>query len=283
MRGRSTRGGRRLRAAIVALALMAGCSDGDGGSSGAGNGGKADPAARAAATVRAVQPALCAGDTVVSATTADTATPVTIDEIQAYILTHPAAEPEGFQSHAIVVDEGLGSFRISAPPEFSAFWRAGTSSDELEELGFERDEVWMNHWKDNIDSGEINTRAISVDTQRTDQVVAILITMTGAGSETGDSLATDVAEGYADGGALLGESCGVRANGVDGAYVEHTVPKDFLDSEVDRTQLQFLIPDPGNDALWGVTCDVPLELASDVKQLCPDIAGTFEPLPAIRS
>lgn len=281
MRGRSTRGGRRLRAAMVALVLMAGCSGGGGGSGGAGNGGGGG--SRARATVGVAQPALCAGDTVISETEADTATPATVVEIQAYIMTHPAAKPEGFRSQTIVVDEGLGSFRISAPPGFSPFWRAGTPSDELEELGYDRDEVWMNHWKDRIDSGEINTRAISVDMERTDQVVAILITLTGAGSETGDSLATDFAEGYADGGALMGESCGVRANGAEGAYVEHTVPKDFLDSEVDRTQLQFLIPDAGNDALWGVTCDVPLELASEVKQLCADIAGTFEPLPAIRS
>jgi hypothetical protein len=268
-------------AAIAALVLVAGCSDGGGGSGGGGNGDPAGPAARAGATVEVAQPAICGAGTVISASEAETGTPVTVEEMQALLLTRPAAKPEGFRSQTVVVDEGLGSFRISAPPSFSPFWRFGTSSDELEELGFERDEAWMNHWKDRIDSGGVNTRAISLDTERTDQVVALLVTLTPAGSESGDSLATDFAEGYAEGGALLGESCGIRANGADGAYVEHTVPRDLLDSEVDRTQLQFLIPDPPNDALWGVTCDVPLPLASELKELCSGIAGTFEPLPAI--
>lgn len=272
-------GGWFRRAAMVILVLLAGCSNGGGNSGGDGDGDATGPAATA--TVGVAQPALCEGDTVVSATAADTATPMTIEEIQAFLLTNPAVKPAGFRSQTVVVDDGLGSFRISAPQSFSAFWRAGTPSDELEELGTARDEGWMNHWKSLIDDGSVNTRAISLDTDRTDQVVAILVTLTPAGSEAGDSLATDFAEGYAEGGAMLGEKCGVRVNGADGAYVEHTVPKALLDSRVDRTQLQFLIPDPPNNALWGVTCDVPQPIASEVKELCSDIVSTFEPLPPI--
>lgn len=273
------RGGWFRRAAIVTLVLLAGCSDGGGSSGGGGDGEATGPAPTA--TVGVAQPALCEGDTVVSASAADTATPMTIEEIQAFLLTKPAVKPAGFRSQTVVVDDGLGSFRISAPQSFSAVWRAGTPSDELEELGSARDEAWMDHWKGRIDEGSVNTRAISLDTDRTDQVVAILVTLTPAGSETGDSLATDIAEGYAEGGAMIGEKCGVRVNGADGAYVEHTVPKALLDSRVDRTQLQFLIPDPPNDALWGVTCDVPQPISAEVKELCSDIVSTFEPLPPI--
>lgn len=277
------RGGwyRRIGLVVVLLMSMAAC----GGEDGAGDSATraAEPAASPGASVAAVQPLLCAGETVLSQQAADSSQTVTVQELQARILTDPAEKPDGYRTQTVIVDNGLGSFRISTPTSFAAFWRNGTPSQELIALAEERDRAWTDYWSDQISSGDIQTRAIAIDGDRTDELVAVMITFTEAPEVSGDDMATAFAESYGSGGALLGESCGIRANGADGAYVEHTVTTDIVGGDVNRTQLQFLIPDPPNGALWGVTCDVPQDTASEVKDTCRQIASTFQPLPPIES
>ncbi|HEX2054052.1 MAG TPA: hypothetical protein VHJ78_10055 [Actinomycetota bacterium] len=259
----------------IALVLLAACS---GGSESASSDARPQ---RGAAMVAAAQPALCEAETVLSAEPADSAEPLTAMELQARLIVDTAPKPEGFRSQTVIVDQGLGSFRIATPTTFSAFWRNGTPADELTELAQARDEAWTDYWGGQIESGDVETRAISIDGGRQDALVAVLITLTEAPEQTGDSLARAFAQRYGSGGVPIGESCGVRANGADGAYVEHTIPRSMIGGGTDRTQLQFLIPDRANNALWGVTCDVPKALASDVKARCVEIAATFQPLPPI--
>lgn len=274
MRGWPVRGGCGRRMFLVGLVVLlpAGCSSG-----GSGNSGSAAPADEAGP----VEPALCDGDVVISGEAADTAEPATVVEMQARLLVSPPKNPAGYRGQAVIVDEGLGSFRISTPSGFSTLWRNGTSPEALLEVSASRDRSWTEFWRDRMESDELNTRAIAVDSDRTDEVVALLITMTPGMPEAGQEMADVFAESYEAGGFSVRESCGVRANGHDGAYVEHIVPAETLEGPNDRTQLQFLIPDPPNDALWGVTCDVTEGSAVEVKQLCREIASTFEPLPEV--
>lgn len=281
MRGRI--GGLRLVLMVVFLMLGA-CTNGA--DQAADGGGSESPDAKPAeeaspgASIASAEPLVCTGEPEVSARAADSGEPATATEIQARLLVDDSEVPSGFRRQTVVVDEGLGSFRFAAPPSFSPVWRNGTPSGELIDLARERDEVWAEFWEDRTGSGAL-TRAISLDTGRRDEVVAVLITLTEAFEETGDELASSFAESYGADGSLLGESCGVRANGAEGAFVEHTVRSSTLGGGEDRTQFQFLIPDPPNRALWGLTCDVPRPMASDVKELCREIASTFEPLPEV--
>ncbi len=274
MRGRPVRGGcgRKMFVVVMAVSLLAGCSSG-----GSGDAGSAVPVGDA----EAVEPALCGGDVVVSGQAADTGEPLTVVEMQARLLVSPSKNPAGYRGQAVIVDEGLGSFRISTPSGYSTLWRNGTSPEALLEVSESRDRSWTEFWRDRIDSGGLNVRAIAVDSDKTDEVVALMITLTPGMPETGQEMADVFAESYEAGGFSVRESCGVRANGQDGAYVEHIVPAESLEGPNDRTQLQFLIPDPPNDALWGVTCDVTEGSAVEVKQLCREIASTFEPLPEV--
>ena len=272
-------GGRRRTgvgtAALLVTFLLIGCQGGEEARS---------PQSKSAAgrTVAAAEPVLCGGEqVVVSDDAADSGQPATAEELQARILVGQAANPQGYRRQTVIVDEGLGSFTISLPESFSPFWRNGTPSDELFRIAEERDAAWSEFWRGLIHRGDIETRAISLDTARTDGVAAVLITLTEADRESGDALGEAVAKSYRGNGGLIGEACGVRANGADGAYVEHTVSADVVGGETDRTQLQFLIPDPPNRALWGVTCDVESEMASEVKEFCRQIASTFQPLPAV--
>jgi hypothetical protein len=259
------------------LVVLAGCSSGDSDSP------EAEPGAdRPIATGVAAQPLLCGGNTVLSEEQADTGTPVTEDQMLAHMLVAGGTKPEDFRTQTVVVDEGLGSFSLAAPQGYSAFWRAGTPPDILLELAEPLDEAWAGFWEDKMRSGDTNARAIMVEGDRDEGVSAVQVTLTEAYPQSGDALADLFAQDYTEGGAAIGERCGIRANGSDGAYVEHTVPGDLLGSSVDRTQLQFLIPDKPNELLWGVTCDVPVSLAAEVKQTCLEIATTFRPLPAVR-
>lgn len=277
MRGRPVRGGcrRQLVAAALLLVLLAGCSD-----EGSGGGGEASPRS-AAAGVEAVEPALCGTDVVVSEKAAETSEPVTVPEMQARLLSQPAVKPAGFTSQAVVVDEGLGSFRISTPSSYSPFWRNGTPAGDLFDLAGPRDRAWADFWQGQMEVGELNARAIAVDTSKNDEVSALIITLTPGIAETGDAMADVFSETYSGGGWPIREACGARANGEDGAYVEHIVPAEVVDGPADRTQLQFLIPDPPNDVLWGVTCDVTEKSVVEVKKTCLEIVRTFEPLPPV--
>lgn len=273
-------GGRRLRrstAALVMSAMLAACGAGE----------QTDAAPTPEPTleptrVDAVAPALCGEGVVISARAADTAQPRTEAQMEAHVADIPADKPQDWVSQAVIVNEGLGSFRVSLPPRFAIIWRAGESSDVIREEGESRDEAWAGHWTSLIDRAAVDTRAIALDGSRSDEVLALLVTLDQAPPETGDELADRFAEGYAEAGLMVGESCGITANGAPGAFVEHTVPGDFINApSADRVQLQFLVPDPPNDALWGVTCDVARERASDVKQLCRQIVSSFEPFPQI--
>jgi hypothetical protein len=279
MNRRPVRGGcRRLMYVLAAMFLCLVACSGDVSGGPEAKGGSDQPVATAAP----VQPALCGAGTVISDETADTATPRTEDEMVAYLFTHEAEKPDGYLTQTVVVDEGFGSFSLSMPDGYSAFWRAGTSPDILLEVAEPLDGDWVGFWEDRMRSGDTNARAIAVDGNRTDAVSAVLVTLTESYPESGSGLAELFARDYSAGSGSIGERCGVRANGAEGAYVEHVVPGRLLGSDVDRTQLQFLIPDPANELLWGVTCDVPESMAAEVKQTCRDIAATFRPLPGVR-
>lgn len=278
MNGRPVRGGCRWRVllALAMVPLLTGCLFSD-----LGDGGSVVVLDMGASSAPPIQPALCGTDPVLSSDVADTAQPLTVAEMQARLLAQPADKPAGYTSQAVVVDEGLGSFRISTPSGYSVFWRNGTPADELFELSTSRDQEWTDFWQGQMETGELNARAIAIDSERTDEVVALLITLTPGMPESGQEMADLFAENYTSGGFRMRETCGVRANGEDGAYVEHIVPAESIDGSVDRTQMQFLIPDKPNDALWGVTCDVVEESAAEVKKVCLEIASTFEPLPPV--
>lgn len=222
---------------------------------------------------------ICEDTPVLSARMADTSQPLTDMEATARIMVSERAA-DGFYKNSVIVDQGMGSFELALPRHFAPLWRAGTPTDELEELGRERDPEWMEFWSRNLRQGG-TTRAISVDVDRTSEVVAILVTLTPEEPETGAELAGAYADFFRSQGADVGEACGILANGSDGAYVEYIVSGRQLGSRVDRAQLQFLIPDPPQGLLWGVACDVPAELAAELKSGCFDIAASFEPLPEI--
>lgn len=281
MNGRPVRGGckSRVLVALAVIPVLAGClfMGADEGSSTREEGGPNRPIATSAP----VQPALCGGETLLSGGPGDTGTPLTEDQMLAHVMVG-FPKPEDYLTQTVVVDEGFGSFSLSAPAGFSAFWRAGTSPDILLELSEPMDEEWSAFWEERMVSGDTNTRAIMVDGEQTDGVSAVHVTLTEAYPETGGALADRVAQDYSEGGGAIGERCAIRANGGNGAYVEHTVPGELLDGEADRTEFQFLIPDDPNDLLWGVTCDVPRTTASaEVKETCREIASTFRPLPAV--
>lgn len=274
MNVRPARLGRMAVSGLMAVMLLAGCQQ------------ETQPSATGeteeeAATVQAVEPSLCDGGTVVSAQAADTSGEVTVAEMQAFLLTTPAVRPQGFRSQAVVVDGGLGSFRLSAPESFAGLWRRETPAGEFLALAEERDPAWAGFWGPIMRDSTLLARAISLDTARTDEMFALIVTLTETIEESGDGLALFFDDMYQGQGFAIGEACGVRANGSEGAYVEHTIPRGVVGGAVDRTQLQFLIPDPPNGLLWGVTCDVPRPLASEVKDLCREIASTFQPLPAV--
>lgn len=277
MNGRPVRGGcgRQLVMTALLVVLLAGCSD-----EGSGGGEDASPRSTAS-SAGAVEPALCRTDVVVSDKAAETSEPLTVPEMQARLLSQPAVKPAGFTSQAVVVDEGLGSFRISAPSSYSPFWRNGTPAGDLLDLAASRDQAWADFWQGQMEVGELNARAIAIDTSKNDEVSALIITLTPGIAETGDAMVGIFTDNYSGAGWPIREACAVRANGEDGAYVEHIVPADVVDGPADRTQLQYLIPDPRNDALWGVTCDVTEKSVVEVKKTCLEIAKTFEPLPPV--
>lgn len=278
MKGRPVRGVYRWRQGIAAvlLTVLAGCSGENPNSPDA----EADPD-RPIATTAVVDPVLCGSGVVLSDEAADTGTPLTEEQMLASVMTDESGKPEGYLTQTVVVDEGLGSFQLSAPQGYSAFWRAGTPPDILLGLAEPLDEEWAGFWEQRMRSGDTNTRAIMVDGTRDDAIAAVHVTLTQSYPQTGSALADSFAQDYTEGGGTIGERCEVRANGAKGAYVEHTVPGRLLGSDTDRVQLQFLVPDAPNDLLWGVTCDVPSPLAAEVKQTCRQIASTFRPLPGV--
>lgn len=184
------------------------------------------------------------------------------------------------RTHTVNLSGQAAGFRISTPPSYSEFWQRGTAPEELEQAARSVDESWVERWEERLRSGNENPKAIAVDTGRTGGLVAVVVSLTPGGADAGDALAATFAGGYESAGFPVGEACGIRVGGADGAYVEHTVPARVAGGAQDRTQLQFLIPDARHGALWGVTCDVPKELASEVKQQCAGIVSTFETLPS---
>lgn len=191
-------------------------------------------------------------------------------------LVRPESQIDRIQT--VDLGESPAGFRVATPQGYSEFWTRGTPPDDLVASARALDQDWVQRWEQRLRSGNENPKAVAVDTGRISEVVAIVITLTPADEESGDALAATFAEGYEGVGFPVGEACGVSLNGADGAYVEHTVPGPDADGSADRSQLQFLIPDPPNQALWGVTCDVPKSLGSEVKGQCFEIASTFRPL-----
>lgn len=227
------------------------------------------------------EPAFCGSDLVLSENSVDTAAPVSVDELSAWLATNTRSAPDGFRAQAVVVDQGVGSFRIAIPDGFSNLWRFGAPPHELVAMAAERDQEVAAYWDALLRRADVNPRAISLDSSRSDELVSVKVTLTPEESVTGAALAARFAGGYGSAGMGIAEYCGAVVNGAEGAYVEHVVPGRWLDSPQDRYQMQFLIPDPGTRSLWGVTCDVPRSVASDVKELCAQIASTFQPLPRI--
>lgn len=240
-----------------------------------------EPAPKATSTKKVEQPASATGfPDVLSEKAADSGRTLTVEQIQAELLVDKPAKPEDFRFNTIIVDKGLGSFRIATPKTYTVPWRFGTSPDELFAVAGTRDNAWVAFWKDKV-ADDANPRAISIDTTVEDDVVGLLITLTPSAGVFGEELAKVFAEMY---GKIwkVNEAKAVRVNGADGAYVEHTIPAATVGGAKDRVQLQVLIPDQANDALWGVTCDVPPALVEKVRPLCAKMAATFQPLPAIK-
>lgn len=190
------------------------------------------------------------------------------------------APPEGQidRTHTVNLGESSAGFQVATPQSYSDFWTWGTPPDELEASARALDPSWVERWEQRLRSGNENPKAIAVDNGRSSEVVAVVVTLTPPGEEPGDALAASFAEGYESVGFPVGEACGVSLDGMDAAYVEHTVPGSGAGDAADRSQLQFLIPDPPHNALWGVTCDAPKALVSEVKRQCLEIASTFRPL-----
>lgn len=241
-----------------------------------------EPERKAASAPKTEQPVTSSKfPSVLSEKASDSGRTLAIEEIQAELLVDGGTKPEGFRYNSVIVDEGLGSFRIATPKTYTVPWRFGTSPDELFAVAGARDEAWVGFWKDRV-ADDDNPRAISIDSTIDDDVVGLLITLTPSPGVFGKELAELFADMY---GEIwdVAESHSVRVNGADGAYVEHTVPAATVGGAKDRVQLQVLIPDQANDVLWGVTCDVPPALVERVKPLCAEMAATFQPLPAVKA
>jgi hypothetical protein len=218
--------------------------------------------------------------TVLSEEASDSGRTATSVELQAEMTVNAAEAPEGFRYNTVIVSDGLGSFRVATPVEYSAPWRFGTPTDQILAEGTSRDPAWATFWEPALIDDE-NPRAVFLDLGKDSDVIALLITLTPAPGPEGEQMARFYSKAYAELGAVA-ESHRVRVNGGEGAYVEYTVPSRIVGGGKDRVQMQVLIPDLPNDVLWGVTCDAPPEFVNDVKPLCAEIAATFQPLPAIK-
>lgn len=226
---------------------------------------------------RTVPEALAPFPDVLSENVADTGRTLTSLEAQAEFLIDGGAKPDSFRFNTVIVDGGIGSFKIATPRDYAAPWRFGTPTEELFAGAGERDPDWVEFWMDKLDDDD-NPRAVALDLAEENDVVVLQITLT----PSPGLLGADLAEGFKELYELdweVSESRPVKVNGNDGAYVEYTVPASTVGT--DRVQMQVLIPDLANQALWGVTCDVPRSLAAKVKPLCAEMAATFEPLPLI--
>jgi len=218
--------------------------------------------------------------TVLSEEASDSGGTATSLEMQAEMMVNTAEAPEGFRYNTVIVSDGLGSFRVATPVEYSAPWRFGTPTDEILAEGTSRDPAWATFWEPALIDDE-NPRAVFLDLSKDSDVVALLITLTPAPGPEGEQMARFYSKAYAELGTVA-ESHRVRVNGGEGAYVEYTVPSRIVGGGKDRVQMQVLIPDLPNDVLWGVTCDAPPEFVNDVKPLCAEIAATFQPLPTVK-
>jgi hypothetical protein len=219
--------------------------------------------------------------TVLSEKAADSGRTLSSTEIQAELMVDPGSQPDGYRMNSVIVSDGLGSFQLAAPTRYSPPWRYGTPFSELLGEAEFRDPGWTQFWSTKLDDDE-NPRAVLLDTENEEEVVAILVTVTSLPSEEGDDMARLFSRIYSEIGPVT-EAHGVRVNGADGAYVEYAVPADMVGGDEDRIQAQVLIPDGPNEVLWGVTCDVPESLLSEVKPECAEIAATFRPLPIVKA
>jgi hypothetical protein len=217
---------------------------------------------------------------VLSEEASDSGPTATSLEMQAEMMVGSPEAPDGFRYNTVIVSEGLGSFRVATPIRYSVPWRYGTPTDEILADGAARDRAWADFWEPALIDDE-NPRAVLLDLGNDSDVIALLITLTPDPGEEGDELAQFYSNVYENLGPIA-EAHRVRVNGGEGAYVEYTVPSKVVGGGKDRVQMQVLIPDLPNEALWGVTCDAPPEYVSEVRPLCAEIAATFQPLPSIK-
>jgi hypothetical protein len=217
---------------------------------------------------------------VLSEEASDSGRTATSLEMQAEMMVGTPEAPEGFRYNTVIVSVGLGSFRVATPIRYSVPWRYGTPTDEILADGAARDRAWAEFWEPALIDDD-NPRAVLLDLDNNSDVIALLITLTPEPGKEGDELAKFYSDVYENLGPIA-EAHRVRVNGGEGAYVEYTVPSKVVGGGKDRVQMQVLIPDLPNDALWGVTCDASPEYVSEVKPLCAEIAATFQPLPSIK-
>ncbi|WP_232666281.1 hypothetical protein [Pseudonocardia sp. TRM90224] len=217
---------------------------------------------------------------VLSTMRADTAKPVTADELTGKLLTGQK-KADGFIGYDVVVASGLGSFRIATPGSYTQLWRAGTPSAEFLAAVRQADPAVADRLDRSL-SGNPNgsLRAVLADVSTPGRADLVLVTLGPIGDLSGESLAAAMRQEFSDDGHVVDESHAVQVNGGGGAYLEFTQPVGPGDTEP-RVGMQVRILDPGNEASWAVTCDATESRRADIEPLCADVARSFVPLPRI--
>lgn len=218
---------------------------------------------------------------VLSTEQADSGRTVTAVELAGEVTVVDVPKPPGFRTESVVVSGGLGSFQVALPASYLSMWRVGTPPDELLAEGAERDVDWAALARQRIGGADPGgaLRAATLDTAPVDRVRAVQFTLTEGIPPGGDALAELVSGQNEEQGRPVRAAHAVTVNGADGAYIEFTLPSP--PGAPARVGMQVLIPDPPNDVLWGVTCDVSAAEFAQLQPVCAQITGTFRPLPRI--
>lgn len=240
--------------------------------------GTAQPNAGDAAAAAAE--AAAAFPDVLSTTTADTGRTVTATELLGEVAVSDVGAPQGFRTQSVVVSGGFGSFQVALPPGYVDVWRAGTPYEGLLTVATRLDPVWAADARGRLAGAAPDgaLRAMTVDATRT-EVRMVQVTLTPSEGRSGEQLVEVFDDLYTEQGNDVREARTVTVNGAQGAYIEFSIAT-FADTEP-RIAMQVLVPDPPNDLLWGVTCDVPEAEVDVLRPLCGQIASTFRPLPGV--
>jgi hypothetical protein len=217
-----------------------------------------------------------------STTTADSRRTVTTTELSGELIAKPIDKPDGFRGVTVIVDVGLGSFALATPTSYSEPWRVGTPADQLVAEGAARDPAWAEQMRSIAASAKPDggLRAVLIDTAPTDSVTALVVTVSRGAGRSGEQLAEEMRQGFTDTDRSVDEVHPVTVNGAEGAYAEFSIDPRPGSTER-RVGMQVRVPDPPNNLLWGITCEVPDTRRAELEPVCAQIAATFRPLPRI--